>query len=69
MSATRLGNIKFMFPNGHAVYLHDTPTQPLFQRTTRMFSHGCIRVQHPLDLAEFVLGVDPSYTRGSGFPP
>ncbi len=58
-----LGDIKFMFPNGHAVYLHDTPTQPLFNRTTRAFSHGCVRVHDPIALAEFVLGVDPSYTR------
>lgn len=50
-----LGRIKFMFPNKDSVYLHDTPTKYLFNRTSRMFSSGCIRVQNPLDLAEYVL--------------
>jgi len=50
-----LGKIKFMFPNQHDVYMHDTPTQPLFSRTVRAFSHGCIRLSQPLDLAFFVL--------------
>ncbi|WP_051284151.1 L,D-transpeptidase family protein [Desulforegula conservatrix] len=50
-----LGKIKFMFPNNHDVYMHDTPTKPLFSRTVRAFSHGCIRLGKPLDLAFFVL--------------
>ncbi len=50
-----LGNIKFMFPNDHAVYLHDTPSRGLFRSGTRAFSSGCIRVEHPLQLAEMVL--------------
>lgn len=50
-----LGRIKFVFPNPYDVYLHDTPTQNLFSRTQRDFSHGCIRVSDPLGLAAFVL--------------
>ncbi len=50
-----LGRIKFMFPNEHDVYLHDTPARALFQKPVRSFSHGCIRVQDPSGLAEFVL--------------
>ena len=51
-----LGRIKFMFPNDHAVYLHDTPSRGLFASTKRAFSHGCVRVDQPLALAETVLG-------------
>lgn len=50
-----LGQIKFLFPNKHAVYLHDTPNRGFFKRAQRNFSHGCIRVEHPMNLAEFVL--------------
>lgn len=50
-----LGLIKFIFPNRHHVYLHDTPSKDLFSRSRRDFSHGCIRVAKPIDLAEFVL--------------
>jgi L,D-transpeptidase YcbB len=53
-----LGEIKLMFPNEHSVYLHDTPSRGLFAQEERLFSHGCIRVQNPLGLAEVVLG-DP----------
>ncbi len=56
-----LGRVKFMFPNSHDVYLHDTPSRELFSRSARAFSHGCIRLQRPLDLAVEVLqagGVD-----------
>lgn len=51
-----LGLVKFLFPNDHAIYLHDTPNDSLFSRSTRTFSHGCIRVERPADLAEWVLG-------------
>jgi murein L,D-transpeptidase YcbB/YkuD len=51
-----LGRIKFMFPNEHAVYLHDTPSRDLFSRDSRAFSSGCIRVENPLELAEQLLG-------------
>ena len=53
-----LGRVKFMFPNKHAIYLHDTPHRELFSRTARAFSAGCIRVQYPLQLAEILLA-DP----------
>jgi murein L,D-transpeptidase YcbB/YkuD len=54
-----LGRIKFMFPNPHLVYLHDTPSQALFDRPERTFSSGCIRVERPFELAELLLN-DPS---------
>ncbi len=50
-----LGYIKFMFPNDHAVYLHDTPSRGLFSNATRAFSHGCIRVFEPFKFAETLL--------------
>ena len=53
-----LGRVKFMFPNKHAVYLHDTPSKYLFGRAERAFSHGCIRVENPYDFAELLLGAD-----------
>jgi len=53
-----LGRIKFMFPNKHAVYLHDTPNKSLFGKTGRAFSSGCIRVENPFDFAELLLKSD-----------
>jgi len=53
--ANALGRIKFIFPNEHSVYLHDTPSKSLFGRSERAFSHGCIRTQNPFDLAEHLL--------------
>jgi murein L,D-transpeptidase YcbB/YkuD len=50
-----LGRIKFMFPNQHSVYMHDTPTKSLFARDRRAFSHGCVRVQNPLEFADAIL--------------
>jgi murein L,D-transpeptidase YcbB/YkuD len=50
-----LGKIKFVFPNLHSIYMHDTPAQNLFTRTQRDFSHGCIRVSDPLSLAIYAL--------------
>jgi len=50
-----LGNIKFIFPNDYAIYLHDTPFRGLFRQTKRDFSHGCIRVENPPALAKFIL--------------
>lgn len=55
-----LGNIKFMFPNEHSVYLHDTPSKAFFEKPARAFSHGCVRVQDPLKFAEALLAEDPS---------
>ncbi len=54
-----LGQAKFIFPNKYDVYLHDTPTQNLFSRTLRDFSHGCIRVSDPSRLAAFALSNAP----------
>ncbi|GAB3672676.1 L,D-transpeptidase family protein [Salinisphaera aquimarina] len=56
-----LGLIKFMFPNEFSVYLHDSPSERLFSRTERDFSHGCVRVQFPAELAEFVLQGKPDW--------
>ena len=53
-----LGRLKFMLPNKHSVYLHDTPMKSLFNRPNRRFSHGCIRVERPLELADFVFNDD-----------
>jgi murein L,D-transpeptidase YcbB/YkuD len=50
-----LGYVKFLFPNEHAVYLHDTPADALFKRIGRAFSHGCVRVEEPEVLAKYVL--------------
>jgi len=58
-----LGQIKFIFPNKHAVYLHDTPSRHNFSRANRTFSSGCIRVQNPFDLATLLLDDQPEWTR------
>jgi len=50
-----LGRVKFMFPNRFAIYLHDTPAKKLFGRDTRAFSHGCVRVARPFELAYMLL--------------
>lgn len=50
-----LGHIKFMFPNGHHVYLHDTPSRGLFDTIRRAYSHGCVRVEDPFALADLLL--------------
>jgi murein L,D-transpeptidase YcbB/YkuD len=50
-----LGEIKFLFPNSHDIYMHDTPSRKLFSRPVRAFSHGCVRVENPHRLAEIVL--------------
>jgi len=56
-----LGRVKFMFPNRHNVYLHDTPARELFSRSRRAFSHGCIRVADPMSLLSHVLRDDPRW--------
>lgn len=60
--ANALGRVKFMFPNRHNVYLHDTPARSLFGRSERGFSSGCIRVEHPVDLAAFLLRAHDDWT-------
>ena len=58
-----LGQVKFMFPNDENVYLHSTPAPELFDRTRRDFSHGCVRVEDPVALAEWALKDQPQWTR------
>lgn len=59
-----LGRIKFMFPNRHSVYLHDTPSKSLFAKPERAFSSGCIRIEHPYELAELLLQGNGDWDRG-----
>ncbi len=51
-----LGEVKFLFPNKHAVYMHDTPNRNLFDSDSRAFSHGCVRIQNPREFAQIILG-------------
>lgn len=53
-----LGDVKFLFPNKHSVYLHDTPVKSLFSSPERLFSHGCIRLRNPLTLAQKLIDAD-----------
>jgi len=59
-----LGRVKFMFPNGDSIYLHDTPTKRYFARDVRALSHGCVRVQDPLRLATLLLAPQQADPRG-----
>jgi L,D-transpeptidase YcbB len=54
-AANALGRIKFMFPNRFSVYIHDTPAKSLFEKTNRSFSSGCVRVEQPVVLADWLL--------------
>ena len=56
-----LGQVKFLFPNNYNMYLHDTPAKSLFNEPNRAFSHGCMRVQEPFKLAQFLLRNDSSW--------
>lgn len=58
-----LGKVKFLFPNSHNIYLHDTPAKELFKQDQRSFSHGCIRVEQPKRLAEYVLREQKEWTK------
>jgi murein L,D-transpeptidase YcbB/YkuD len=62
-SDNALGLVKFLFPNDNNVYLHSTPQQALFSRTRRDFSHGCIRVEDPIALAEWALRGQQAWTK------
>jgi murein L,D-transpeptidase YcbB/YkuD len=53
-----LGEVKFLFPNTHNIYMHDTPNRELFEEDARAFSHGCVRVQNPREFAAILLGWD-----------
>jgi L,D-transpeptidase YcbB len=57
-----LGRLKFIFPNSHHVYMHDTPDKGLFNDTARAFSHGCMRLRNPDRYAEVLLGLDQGWT-------
>jgi murein L,D-transpeptidase YcbB/YkuD len=60
-----LGRVKFMFPNRFKVYLHDTPSRALFANNVRTFSHGCIRIERPLELADYLLSEHPDWSYGN----
>lgn len=60
--ANPLGQVKFMFPNEFNIYLHDTPADHLFDRAERGFSHGCIRLEKPMELARYLLRGDSKWT-------
>jgi murein L,D-transpeptidase YcbB/YkuD len=55
--------VKFIFPNAFSVYMHDTPQRALFARSERAFSHGCVRLEQPIALAEYVLRGAPAWHR------
>jgi len=57
-----LGHVKFVLPNSYNIYLHDTPSARLFSRGGRAFSHGCVRVDDPEKLAQYVLRDDGAWT-------
>ena len=57
-----LGQVKFVFPNDHGIYFHDTPAKGLFQYSKRAFSHGCIRLSEPFKLAKYLLKNVPEWT-------
>ncbi|MGI3211074.1 L,D-transpeptidase family protein [Roseovarius tibetensis] len=63
-SRNALGLVKFMFPNKYNIYLHDTPQKALFDRETRAFSHGCIRLQQPFDFAYELLSRQEADPKG-----
>ncbi|SEQ14592.1 Murein L,D-transpeptidase YcbB/YkuD [Devosia sp. YR412] len=60
-----LGQIKFLFPNKHDVYLHDTPSKSLFSRSGRAFSHGCVRVENPMEFAGALMANEANISRAS----
>ena len=60
-----LGRVKFMFPNRFSIYLHDTPGRYLFSQNQRSFSSGCIRIEKPIDLAEYLLSDQEEWNRES----
>lgn len=56
-----LGKVKFLFPNKYNIYFHDTPAKTLFDRSRRAFSHGCIRLSQPFELAKYLLKDQPGW--------
>jgi len=61
--ANALGELKILFPNKHAIYMHDTPQKALFDRDARAFSHGCVRLAQPREMAAALLGRDVGYVK------
>lgn len=59
--ANALGELKILFPNEHAIYMHDTPQKKFFAESMRAFSHGCVRLEHPREMAAAVLGKPVEY--------
>jgi murein L,D-transpeptidase YcbB/YkuD len=57
-----LGRVKFVLPNKYEIYLHDTPYRENFEETVRLFSHGCIRLEKPFELAQYLLRDTPGWT-------
>ena len=57
-----LGEVKFLFPNAYNVYVHDTPSKSLFANYERAYSHGCVRLEKPMELAEYLLRENPKWT-------
>jgi murein L,D-transpeptidase YcbB/YkuD len=60
-----LGRVKFMFPNAYAVYLHDTPSKSLFEKSERALSSGCIRIENPFELADLLLEGQSDWDRAA----
>lgn len=60
-----LGRVKFLFPNDYAVYFHDTPSKSLFQRASRAFSHGCVRVHNPFEFGDVLMKQSKGWQNGS----
>jgi len=61
-ASNALGRVKFLFPNSYSIYFHDTPSKSGFARESRAFSHGCIRLSEPKELAEYLLRNDTTWT-------
>jgi len=59
-----LGRVKFLFPNPYSIYLHDTPSKSSFDAEKRTFSHGCIRIENPMELAQILLSGQDSWNDG-----
>ncbi len=58
-----MGRVKFMFPNRHSVYIHDTPDRDLFVNSHRSYSHGCVRIQEPYSFADYILSINEGWRR------
>ncbi len=68
-SGNSLGRLKFLFPNPHSVFIHDTPSKSLFMNDVRSYSHGCVRLHHPFELGKKILELDENKTPGDSLVP